>query len=159
MNSIKKELQRLDKILSYLIAQFDFRSDESNFKKNGFDNNRIDFLCDERLIFRTNPPVQYKLTQKGIIHISKGGFASEFKKKRIDRTINLLYLLSSIIILFISLLLSIYSSNKMSESVERMEDNLINLTIKTELLNKNHELINERQRVMEDRLESLLIIE
>lgn len=108
MKKLTTELKKLDNILYALASEESYFLSDQNLKNAKFyDENKIDYLINEELIKITSAPICYKLTQKGIVFISNGGFEREQKKQKLNKTSNLVYLLATPIIAFISLVLSI----------------------------------------------------
>ena len=110
MENIIEELTKLDNILIFVGNQYNHSILEEELKKNNLYNiEQLIFLQQEGFLKCTNIPISYRLTQKGIVFISNGGFEQELKRKNIDRKSNLIYLLSSPLLAFSSLILSIFA--------------------------------------------------
>lgn len=107
MTGISDQLKKLDNILIYIGNKTNHAVLEGDIKNsNVYDIECLIFLEEEAMIKRTQIPVSYRLTQKGMVFILGGGYKEESKRKRLDRRSSLIYLLSSPLIAFISLLLS-----------------------------------------------------
>jgi hypothetical protein len=122
MRAITDELKKLDNILTYIGNHRNSSVSEEELKSSKlYDLEKFIFLEKEGMILCTRIPISYRLTQKGIVFISYGGYEYESKRKRMDRRSNLFYLLSSPLIALVSLLLSLFaliislSANKNNE--------------------------------------------
>ena len=108
MKDLNKELKTLDDILNKIVQEEGYSIKEEELKKTkGYDKAKIEFLKEEKYIEETSTPVYFKITQKGIIFISKGGYSSENRNLRLSKTSNIVYLLATPFIALISVVLSI----------------------------------------------------
>ena len=125
MKNLNNELQKLDSILNEIAQKEGYFIREDELKKNKiYEKAKIDFLLNENLIEATSTPVFIKLTQKGIIFISKGGFTKENKNLKLNKTSNIVYLLATPFIALISVVLSIIALNISSPKEIKWNNNL-----------------------------------
>jgi hypothetical protein len=140
MGKIDDELKDLDRILVAISLREGFFLEEASLlKESFFSNSRIEYLIGLGFILKTPYPTVYKLTENGIIFISKGGFKAEMRKSDVERRGNLLNSYLSPLIALASLMISIiaiYLSTSKSDNLKISID-FPNITEsqKTELTN------------------------
>lgn len=110
MKNFYDELDNLDKILTLIGNQEGFYISEVELMKYNYAGQRqLTFLNDENYIYKTNAPVVYRLTQKGILFISKGGFIGERKRIEFERRGNLFNSIGSPIFSLISVIIASFA--------------------------------------------------
>jgi hypothetical protein len=151
MKEYINELKMLDNLLILIAESVDYCVSENKIRSSVyFNNKRLIFLEKEELIMRTNSPVNFQLTQKGLVFISNGGFVKERKKQNFNRNSNLINSISTPIIALISVTISIIALIRTNTPIHN-ENNLNNskisehidscTLIKSEKLNKTTENI------------------
>jgi len=110
MKEITKVLKDFDNILRSIASKQEMTISEIELQKNNaFKEEQILYLIDEGLVIRTKAPVHYKISQKGIVFISQGGYQKANRNLIVNRTSNIVYLVASPLIALISVTISIFT--------------------------------------------------
>lgn len=129
MKKLTKELEQLDLILTKLAGSEQYGIAENELKKfKHYSSKRLAFLIDEKLISKSDSPIYFQLTQKGIVFTAKGGFQKENKMQIFFKNSNLIYLIATPIMAMISVSISIFTlfySKQAEIDVTNNNDNII----------------------------------